>query len=277
MKKCFFLAAAAAIVISAPWAFAQDKQFFNHAAIGVSVGMDGIGADLAMPIGPKFQFRAGYNTLNPLLSLVKIENIPLTDFSTSFPVNYHQNGMNIDNVDLSASLNYAHAELLFDFFPTSSSFHLTAGAMFAFNPLIHANGFAKNASGTNGIPQSDWANTTVFGVSTDTSGQIQADAKFGLNTVKPYVGLGFGRPVSLKNRVGFNFDLGVLVVGGLHIYSYDYSQDGNSPAAVEINSEWINKYEDIRSNVGEYTDYLDFANSLLVWPVMRFSLFVRLF
>jgi len=276
MKKLFAIFFAFA-VLAAPRAVSQDKMMFNHMSLGVSVGLvEGVGVDIAMPIGPKFQFRAGYNTLDPILGAIKVEGSPLNDFSTALDISYHGNGMDIDKIGLQAAAKYSHAEFLFDFFPARGvGFHLTAGAMFAFNPLVHAEGTAQNASGANGIPKSDWANTTFFGISTDTNGKVQADLQFGLNTVKPYIGLGFGRPVSLEHRVGFNFDLGLQITGGLHLYSYDYTSGSAQP--VEINSEWINKYEDVRAQAGSYTDYLDLVNTLPVWPVMRFSLFVRLF
>ena len=276
MKKLFTVLFAAT-VIAMPQAFSQDKQVFNHMSLGVNVDfLNGIGVDLAMPIGRNIQFRAGYSTLDPILGSVVIEGNKLGAINADFPVGYQSGSMDIDKLNLQGAAKYSHAELLFDIFPSkTASFHFTVGAWFAMSPLLHAEGKALNSSGGNGIPQSDWANTSFFEITTNNQGAVIADLQFGLNTVKPYVGLGFGRPVSLERRVGFNFDLGLLVTGGLHLYSYDFS--GSSPKRIELNSDWINKYEDIRDNMGSYTQYLDLVNAFPVWPAMRFSLFIRLF
>lgn len=280
MKKLFAVLLAVA-TLAIPRAKAQDNMVFNHLSLGVSWGLiDGIGLDVSMPIGPMLDIRAGYYTLDPFLSAISVDmdgtTTKLSNFNTSIPVNYKGNGMDIANLNLTGAAKYSHAELLLDFFPSKTgTFHLTAGAMFSFSPLVHLEGTAKSSSGGNGIPASDWANTTIFGISTDPSGNIIADAQFGLNTVKPYVGLGFGRPVSTERRVGFNFDMGLQITGGLHVYSYDYSS--GTAQRVELNEEWINKYEETRNEMGRFAEYLTLANSIPVWPVMRFSLFIRLF
>ncbi|MBR1570471.1 MAG: hypothetical protein IJ651_07050 [Bacteroidales bacterium] len=279
MKKFFVMLAAAAALLAAPGVQAQDSQLFNHMAIGVNMDLlNGAGLDIAMPIGPMFQVRAGFNTHDPLFNMVSLDGNKLSNFNTTIPVSYKDGGIDVDRINLNGSLKYSHAELLFDFFPTkTTSFHFTAGAWFAFSPLLHADGKAMNSSGSNAVPQSDWARTTLFDVSTNNEGSIVADVKFGLNTVKPYIGLGFGRPVSLEHRVGFNFNLGLLVTGGLHLYTYDFTS--SDPKPVELNSEWANKYgfQNMNDKAGTYLEYIDILNKFPVWPAMRFSLFVRLF
>lgn len=279
MKKLFLLILAAGLVVSQA-AFSQDKNVLNHVAIGVSAGTDGLGASLALPLGNHLQVRGGYTTMQPILGMVKLNvdgtEIPLSNASLSLPISYHDHGMNVDKVDLAANINFNQAHLLFDYLPSDfSGFHLTFGAYFAFAPLAHAVGIAKDNTGANGIPQSDWANSRFYGITTNTSGEVIADATFLLNSVKPYLGLGFGRPVSLKHRVGFNFDLGVMMTGGMHVYSYDFSNDPATP--VDIDEDWVAQYEDVQKAVGGKKEILNAMNSLLVWPLLKFSVFVRLF
>lgn len=279
MKKLFLLILAAGLVVSQA-AFSQDKNVLNHVAIGVSAGTDGLGASLALPLGNHFQIRGGYTTMQPILGMVKLNvegnEIPLSNANLSLPISYHDDGMNVDKVDLATNINFNHAHLLFDYLPSEfSGFHLSFGAYFAFAPLAHAVGTALDNNGANGVPQSDWANTRFYGISTNTSGEVIADAKFLLNNVKPYLGIGFGRPVSLKHRVGFNFDLGMLMTGGLHVYSYDFSSDPAEP--VDINEDWVAQYDDVKKAIGGKVEILNAMNSLPIWPLLKFSLFVRLF
>ena len=62
MKKRTLLALAAVFAIGIT-ANAQDKNIFNHLNVGVSVGLDGIGFDVAAPIGDYVRVRAGYTFL----------------------------------------------------------------------------------------------------------------------------------------------------------------------------------------------------------------------
>lgn len=298
MKKIGFLLMTALMLVAvSPLAQAQeendDNMLFNHMSIGVDWGLLGrVGADVALPVTNMLNMRVGFNTMGLFFAAARgtaddilakqnpdLKGIDIANLKADIDVDYHDNGMDIDKVNLSLTPSLTNAELLFDFFPArKSTFHITAGAFFAFNPLLHAVGSAVNASGQPGIPKSDWASTRFYGLSTDTNGQVLADIKYGLNYVKPYVGIGFGRPVAMDRRVGFVFDLGVYVIGGLHLYSYDYTS--GSPKAVEINEAWLNQNPDIKENVKlnqEVLDAINIANGFPVLPMMRFSLFVRLF
>ena len=292
MKKLAFLLVAV-LVMASPRAFAQqenDSMMFNHMSIGVDWGLLGrMGVDVAAPIGPMFDVRAGFNTagvtilatqmaLESTLAKKPVNGLSVKDgvyeFTLSEP--YKGNGVDISKVSFQPQMSTSHLEVLFDFFPGKKRFHLTAGAFFSLgSSLFHTGISALNAAGQPGIPQSDWANTTIKGISTDAQGNLQMDIKYGMNTVKPYVGIGWGRPIDTDRFVGFNFDMGVYFIGGIHVYSYDYSS--GSAKAVELNSEWINKDEDLKKNLGQYTQYVDMMNSVPLLPMIRFSLFFRLF
>ena len=63
MKKLLLICGLATCCISQTYAqLAEDDYgFFNHAALGVSAGTDGIGIELAVPLTYNFAVRAGYN------------------------------------------------------------------------------------------------------------------------------------------------------------------------------------------------------------------------
>ena len=63
MKRIFTLFLALALSASGISAFAQeqDKQLANHLALGITLGLDGVGLEAALPITPYVQARAGYS------------------------------------------------------------------------------------------------------------------------------------------------------------------------------------------------------------------------
>ena len=267
-----------------------DRLIFNHMSLGVGWGLLGVnraGADIALPLTPHINFRAGFNSMAPLLLTAQEAladkagqsssdaNIDLKNLKATVNLSYHQNGMDIDKVSLDMTTGgLTNAEFLVDLFPwKKASFHFTVGAFYASSPLVHATGAALNAAGEPGIPKSDWANTSIFGLTTNEQGQLIVDVQYGMNSVKPYVGIGFGRPVRLDRRVSFTMDMGVYVVDGIHLYSYNFYDK----KTVELNSDWVNQYDDLKERLDGAKQYLDLANQLPVLPFMRFNLFVRLF
>ena len=60
MKKLFLILIAAA-TLATPRALAQEM--FNHVALGLSAGLDGLGIEAATNLGNHFQLRAGYSLM----------------------------------------------------------------------------------------------------------------------------------------------------------------------------------------------------------------------
>lgn len=138
-----------------------------------------------------------------------------------------------------------------------------------------------NAQGGPAIDPSNYANTEIFGVTTDPEGKLHLDVKYGLQRIQPYLGVGFGRPVDVNGRVGFNFDLGVAYVGGVHVMAKSYFDNPEKPVDVELNKAWIDANPDIKDAMGadydSITKYMNLANSFPIEPFIRFTLSVRLF
>ena len=73
MKKYFVTMCMLAMTVGASAQMEDgDKQLFNHVGAGVSVGLDGIGINLATTITPYVQARMGYNFL-PEIKVKDIE------------------------------------------------------------------------------------------------------------------------------------------------------------------------------------------------------------
>lgn len=94
MKKTLSMIVAAALSLMSLSAFAQnDTQMFNHVSVGVGLGYDGLDLQIAAPIGPRFQVRAGFTFLDPILPLVNLFTKSAAGLEIT-PVNY-----TVDNIN----------------------------------------------------------------------------------------------------------------------------------------------------------------------------------
>lgn len=295
MKKIIALAVTLAVSVTSFNAFAQeapkqDNVLFKHVSVGVGVGLlDGLQVQAATTILPNLQARILYTDFFPYVSLangimknkVGIGINPL-EYKVS-GINYHESGVNIDEINFTGKAHQRNLSLLADFYPSKkSNFHVTGGIMVSLAPaLISTKGVLSNTK--NGDPvmtEQDKGHVEFFGVTTDFNGDVLLDVQYKANRVKPYLGIGFGRPCSTKNRVGVNFDIGVAYTGGIHAYSYNYTE--GSPVKVELNEAWVNEpgNEDVKNNLGEaeqFLKYITTANKIPVMPYLRFTVNVAIF
>lgn len=218
MKKNFLILSVVVMIVAIP-ADAQgifSKNMFNHFAVGATGGTTGYGVDVATTVGDYFQLRAGFTTIPN----VKIK----TTLDVSSADNYSSVSGLPENIDVEGKLNMTNFKLLVDIFPfKESSFHLTAGVYMGPNKfvqvynkengaLLSVSNYNKTASSENqfGLELGDYL------LKPDDKGNIEADIK--VSGFKPYLGLGFGRAVPRKNRVGFMFELGCQFWGTPKIY-----------------------------------------------------------
>lgn len=297
MKKVLAIASAVVLTLASFNAQAQiadqENVLFNHWSIGVGFGFsEGVQVTAATTILPNLQARVVYNSLMPFVaigdSFVKkyAPEYAINPIAATIAVGIHQASprIDIDEVKLDGSVQDRSIGLLADFFPfKKAAFHITGGVLFNIHPNlgnVSATLVNKKTSDP-AIDPANYANTEFFGITTDLEGKVHVNARTGLNVVQPYLGIGFGRPVSLKSRVSFNFDLGVAYIGGFHVYAKNYYADPQKPVDVELNQAWIDANPDIKENMGADYDravnYLNMVNKFPVMPYMRFTLAVRLF
>jgi hypothetical protein len=123
-----------------------------------------------------------------------------------FPYNYNYEG-NTEGipytVKLKAEAKLVNGHAFVDFFPFPSSFpfHLTAGVVAGTPRII-------TVSGTPGAGEI----VQVGDITIDPGAEGKVEASLKVNSVKPYVGLGFGRSVP-RSHVGFKCELGVMYQG----------------------------------------------------------------
>lgn len=297
MKKVLAIASAVALTLASFNAQAQiadqENVLFNHWSIGVGFGFtEGIQITAGTTILPNLQGRIVYNTLSPVVAIANpivakfAPEYGVNPISATIAVGIHETSprIDVDEVIINGNLHDRSLALLADFFPSKkSSFHITGGVMFNIHPqLVSLTATLVNKSSSEpAIDPSNYANTEFFGITTDPEGKVHLGLQSGLNVVQPYLGIGFGRPVSLKSRVSFNFDLGVTYIGGFHLVSRNYYENPEKPVNVELNQAWIDANPDIKDNMKDnydtVTKYLNLVNGFPVQPYMRFTLAVRLF
>lgn len=257
MKRFF-----SAILISAALlgvSFTSNAQYFNHLSLGIGAGVDGASLQFGLPVGPLLQIRAGA-TYSPPIGL---------PFTVS---NVHLYGNVSGDIDVKASLAFKSVNAMLDFYPGRKTiFHLTAGVYYS--PSLFGDGNWATVVGTSSaIGPEDYGSGIWIGdnlVAIDNEGKLTAHIK--TKNFLPYAGIGSGRSVGNKQAVTFMFDLGACYLGGEGIGTYaEGLKDGdpNQKQLVRITSADVENRD---------RNLLDLASSIPVMPIMKFSLFFRLF
>lgn len=265
MKKLTFILAAAMTLFSqAAFAQGDDPMLFNHLAIGASAGFDGVGGNIALPIGNHFGIRAGYSTL-PKTAFVD-QNFEVNDVVT-----LNTRELQLETVAVHADASISSGNVLLDLYPGKrSGFHFTVGGYYAFNTQpINVTGDMRQdpVTGKQYLAPEEYGH--VFAnyndlkrVTTDMDGFVHADLNVG--SFMPYVGLGFGRGVKADKRVSILLDLGVLYAGdSFSVNTYDIDDQ-----PVYMTSASVSNKDD---------GLIDDLMGVGVIPMLKLSIFVKLF
>lgn len=250
----------------------DDYGFLNHVSLGVSGGTDGIGFQLATPLGYHFALRAGYSFM-PAFKYSQSLTLDKTGSLGAFTT---------DKVELEGKLNVGNVSVLLDIYPSKkSSFRFTVGAYIGKDDIVtitNKEPFLNPAyAGMAGIDLSKKGSTVFekYTIVTDKDGNI--DGKVKVNGFKPYVGIGFGRAIPRK-RVGLQFDLGVQFWGKPELQTNLMYYDGET-------GDFVTRYEKVEKSritrddkdYKDVRDALKTAEAFTVYPVMTFRLVGRLF
>ena len=238
MKKTMLLVAMALLSvgrITAQVKSADDLGVFDHVSVGVGVGTPGVTLEVAAPITPYVAVRGGVNFFPD----IKVKTHLDIDVSgTQVPSEMLRDIPSEIEIEGKPSLTTGH--LLFDVFPfKSSAFHLTVGAFFGSSKIVTVhNAVDGSLRAVNDINQrliaQGIANPTThenmvgldlgdFFLTPDDRGNV--DATLRVASFRPYVGLGFGRPVPAKHRFALNFNMGVQLWGEPEVWLRDNKLD----------------------------------------------------
>ena len=245
MKKLFLIALTA--IFATGTACAQDpddKMLFNHLSVGVTTGTPGlIGFDVATTCTPYVQIRAGMAIMPNIKysTNIKLAAGDVQNFNSKRD-QVNQVLTNIGKEELvvteevkreyavQGKLGFTNGKLLFDIFPFKSTgfpFFVTVGAYFGGSQIIKV--YNKDAGSLQIVNQANAAireynNANIPGQTpikeiyatqgqyTDLGPNANGDVEFNVkvNGFKPYLGIGFGRPVPMNKRVGVQVELGCM-------------------------------------------------------------------
>lgn len=248
MKKLFLIALTA--IFATGTACAQDpddKMLFNHLSVGVTTGTPGlIGFDVATTCTPYVQIRAGMAIMPNIKysTNIKLAAGDVQNFNSKRD-QVNQVLTNIGKEELvvteevkreyavQGKLGFTNGKLLFDIFPFKSTgfpFFVTVGAYFGGSQIIKV--YNKDAGSLQIVNQANAAireyNSNIGiipgattpikeiyatqGQYTDLGPNANGDVEFNVkvNGFKPYLGVGFGRPVPMNKRVGVQVELGCM-------------------------------------------------------------------
>ncbi len=243
MKKLFAIATLALFSFSAAQAQEGDKMLFNHLSVGITTGTPGlIGFDVATTCTPYLQIRAGLSIMPRFKysTTIKMNGSDVNKFNNDITnINNALSSLGMANItervaneyDVEGKFGFTNGKILFDFFPFKSTgfpFFITAGFYFggseiisvynkqdgALNIINQANQAiddTRSIAATYGIDpglQHIYGEVGEYKLGPDEEGNAKFDIK--VNGVKPYLGIGFGRPVPLNKRIGFQVELGCL-------------------------------------------------------------------
>lgn len=271
MKK---IAMAAVLLFSVVGsAFAQDEEsyapkfergIFNHVAVNVGGGLDGISVGVAAPVTNFLEVEAGVSFVPKIKPSYDLDidgaDVYVSELSQSVHVPDSK-------VNAEADFSRTAFNLKASVYPFggNSKFFVTAGLAFGGEKLAKVAGYSSELEHfvESQYPQykqqildAVGANLGGYNITIDDSYRITGDVR--MKKVRPYLGLGFGRLVP-KNRVGFRFEMGCQFMGKLKVY--------------QNNNEL--KIDDLLKDSGS-DDLSDIINKIKVYPVLKFSLVGRI-
>lgn len=200
------------IILSVSSLSAKDFGYFNSLAVGAGVTTNGIGVNVATPVGNYLALRAGANFM------------PNFTLNTSVNANATVDGTQYSGeVDLEGGIKRIQGEFLLNFYPIKRcSFFITAGAFFGGDKIVSITGHSDELEELMQNPNVDKAGIVIGDqeIPVDEHGNISGGLK--VKKFRPYVGLGYGRAIP-NSRINFMIEAGVQFHGTAKVFT-DYGE-----------------------------------------------------
>lgn len=238
---------------------------FNHYALGVTIGGDGIGAEIATTIARRMEFRIGYSYMGGIgLTLpLKVKSIEPWDIQ--------------QEVIGKASLTGSRVNAMLDIYPDRMEpFRFTIGCFYEINPDIIRGDTVEPVQ----IGEKNWG-TLPYPVNgqqftTDPEGHVHAGLTG--NKFRPYIGIGMGHCLAKGRVKQYGLDAGIVYLGDLEPYTWDYSS--GTAERVVFTPETMEVIEQETLGLRGAVKNMKPLTSLCKWkvmPVIRLTITFRVF
>ena len=240
---------------------AQDRQWVNHLALGITAGVDGAGLELAVPFSPYVQLRTGYSIFPYSIK----KTLDLAD-------DFKEQGLDFGAVPVFATVwKGGTGKVFLDIFPgRKTGFRITVGAYIGPGKVFHGYGDLREH-----LEEDDYATRVMtyntFSFTTDTRGYVQVDGL--MKNVAPYVGVGYGRAIKPDSRLRFSVDLGGIITGGLKVQTYNYSENIKGEPVVLHSSDLKDPKDGRQRDKG----WIDRVTKFPFVPVLKLNVYFLLF
>lgn len=270
----------------------SDKQLFNHVSIGITGGLDGLGAEFAVPVTPFCQIHGGYSFV-PRISAKGQYNTTDVDFKVSNNRNIHIPANH--KFPIAVDVYSGGPHLMLDLFlGRTSPFHFTVGAYYRHdkrfvNAKVDVSDLLDKTEYGGGVYYQLDAENRETRISADPDGCLHLGVYSG-SPIRPYLGVGFGRSVDTESRVSVVFNMGVVFWGSPQVCSVYYGMadpdselyrvdaTGTPYMVVPIKGDDLRKLPaDDNYAIESVADILDTFNRMPVFPMMKLSIFFRIF
>jgi len=197
---------------------------FEDWAIGAKAGTLGIGGELTTSLLPDVHLRGGVQGLG-------------FDFQAEF-----------GDIDYDVDVDLFNPMLVLDWYPFSGKFRVSAGIVFN-NSDIRLDATSSQPIEIGG---------SVYNPAD--IGSIRGESDF--DGVAPYIGIGFGNPLSSDGRWGFMTEAGVAFIGSPNVKLRATGPFANNPALLA----------DLAQEEEQIEDDLD---AIRIYPVLSMALYYR--
>ena len=225
----------------------EETGIGNHLGWGVGFGTEGFNASIATDMTPYAELEFGVNWA---------PGFARTESGDAFYFKEDNKRHGVGDMDIKAKVNRATLDFKGSVYPFATNENFTSdlfvalGVSFAGKEIASLEG---TLNATEGADKQKYVRAGKYLLPLDGN---KADASARVNSVRPYVGLGYGRLVP-KNNLGFRVELGCQFNGKIKLYKGDSDNE----------CELLSKH-----NIATDTDMQDVMDFFSIYPVLKVSL-----
>lgn len=239
----------------------EETGIGNHLGWGVGFGTEGFNASIATDLTQYAELEFGVNYAPGFSRKSNGGVFHSPELGDKRPYLYYADKKEA-TLDVKTSINRATLDFKGSVYPFATKENFTSDLFVSLGISFASKEIAtiKGSCTSNGIPQEDldkplYIRAGKFMLPVDQkNGELVVDGSCRVNSVRPYVGLGYGRLVP-KNNLGFRVEAGCQFAGDVKVYHNDKE--------VEL----LSKY-----NIPPKSTAKKFMDFFSVYPVLKASL-----